>query len=261
MADMQDFLQEYDDLVSSVLDATHQFYASSLARWFALIDDTSPSSKIVSSLEALSDFDAWYDDLQLRRQSSGMGGSPLNLPDDKNAALGTLLTLFRRMSIDSISAFQFAHGYVPSGSRNVNDDLRHMSQQLFQPMTRDLRRRLAQLSDENVVEITFNIPASDRTVKIDHNAADYARAIEDLDKLEELIRTTNDYPESENRDQQIAELSASKRVLSANKIRIDVAISLIYKSLKYLAKKFSDIAIGKIATGVLALIGKITGLW
>lgn len=143
----------------------------------------------------------------------------------------------------------------------MNDDLRHMSQQLFQPMARDLRRRLAQLSDENVVEVTFNIPASDRTVTIDHNAADYARAIEDLDKLEELIRTANDYPESENRDQQIAELSASKRVLSASKIRIDVAISLIYKTLKYLAKKFADVTIGKIATGALVLIGRITGLW
>jgi hypothetical protein len=180
MAGMQDFLQEYDDLVSSVPNATHQFYASNLANWFALIDETSPSSKIVASLEALSDFDAWYDDLNLRRQSSGMGGSPLNLPDDKNAAIGTLLTLFRRMSLDSISAFQFAHGFLPSGSRNVNDDLRHMSQQLFQPMARNLRRRRAQLSDENVVEITFNIPASDRTVPIDHNAADYAKAIDEL---------------------------------------------------------------------------------
>lgn len=87
MADIQYFLREYDDLVSSVLDSTHQFYANSLARWFALIDDTSPSSKIVASLEALSDFDAWHDELKLRRQSSGMGGSALNLPDDKNAGL------------------------------------------------------------------------------------------------------------------------------------------------------------------------------
>jgi hypothetical protein len=257
-----ELLQEYDDLVAGVTNSTPNFYQDNLGRWFSLIDETPDFARLTVRLEVLNDFDAWYDDLVKRKKSHGMGAPPFNLPPDRDAALGTKISLFRRMAQGTIKPAIFAHTYISSDG-NLNMDVQALSQQLFYPMTRDLRRHLLNAvppqGDDDIVP--FLLPAADRVVPLNHNSQDYADAIEQLDRLEELIRTTNDYPDSDDRDRQVAEISATKRLLSAAMIRAEVAVSLAYKALKYLAKKFIDTMIGKLASSALALIGKITGLW
>lgn len=115
---------------------------------------------------------------------------------------------------------------------------------------------------EGTVEIEVSVPAADRIVSINHNSTDYAEAVEQLDRLEELIKVQNDYPDSDDdRERQIAEIGATKRIIGAHYARAKVLLSLVYDGLSYLAKKFADIAIGKAATTALGLLGKITGLW
>jgi hypothetical protein len=57
-------LQEYDDLGAAVASANHRLYQENLARWSSIIDETPEFARVVSRLEMLNDFDAWYQDLQ-----------------------------------------------------------------------------------------------------------------------------------------------------------------------------------------------------
>lgn len=104
-------------------------------------------------------------------------------------------------------------------------------------------------------------PASDRVVRIDHNSRDYTQAIREIDELEHQLRGWNEYPDSEDKEQQLAELEASKSLLRSVRVRVEALFAIVFKALTYIAKKFTDHAIGAAAKGVLALIGKLTGLW
>jgi hypothetical protein len=257
---ISELLQEYDDLVSTIAGANHRLYQTSLAQWFSLIDATSDFARVVSGLEALSDFDAWYEDLQRRQKSAG---ADLHLPNDQNAALGIQIALFRRMARGEINAAIFAHEFISPGERNLNTNVGQLSQQLFIPTARSLRRQLerAEAPGLSLDLSPLFVPASDRTVTLDHNAAEYAQAVRSLEKVEDAIQQANDYDDPKDKEQRIAELSAGKRLLQATRARADVLIALLYRGLLYLAKKFADVAIGVAATAALALLGRLTGLW
>lgn len=105
------------------------------------------------------------------------------------------------------------------------------------------------------------VPASDRTVQIDHNSNDYRSIDEGLQKLEKDISTFNDYPDETDKDQRIAELNAGRTLLKATRVRADAIFAVLYKLLTYISKKFSDNWIGAAATALLAAIGKFTSLW
>ena len=104
MSELSNLLQEYDDLVGAVNSSSHGLYQNALARWFSLINETPAFARVCSHLEAMNDFDQWYSDLQNRQAGHGSGAAALNLPIGREAAIGTQLALFRRMSEGKIDA-------------------------------------------------------------------------------------------------------------------------------------------------------------
>jgi hypothetical protein len=136
-----DLLQQYDELVDVVTNSTSDLYQENLARLFSLIDGTPKFASVTSRLEALSDFEAWFTDLHNRRKSLDLDATPLNLPVNQDAALGIQITLFRRMAKGTIHPALFAQAYL-SSDRNLDANVRELSQQLFSPMARGLRRNL-----------------------------------------------------------------------------------------------------------------------
>ncbi len=141
MTRLTDVLQQYDESVDAVANSTYNFYQGNLARLFSLIDETPEFRAVVGKLEALNDFDAWYDDLTTRGRSHGLGAPQLNLPSDRDAALAMQISLFRKMAKGTIQPVLFAHQYI-SSNKNANENVRELSRQLFYPMTRGLRRHL-----------------------------------------------------------------------------------------------------------------------
>jgi hypothetical protein len=107
---------------------------------------------------------------------------------------------------------------------------------------------------ENAVPESFEIPASDRVVRLDHNSAPYTEAMEALDKLEHTLKTANDFDNVEERDQLLAEVSAGKRLLQATLVRVRAVTEVLGTGLKYMAKKFVDGGIGKAAGWAWELI-------
>jgi hypothetical protein len=174
------------------------------------------------------------------------------------------------MARGEIKAAIFAHTFISPSERNLNVNVSQLSQQLFIPTARLLRRHLERV--ETAVpgpDITplfvpasdRTAPASDRTVTLDHNTPDYAETVHSLEKVEHAIQEANDYDDPDDKEQRIAELSAGRRLLQATRARADALIALLYRGLLYLAKRFAEVAIGAAATAALALLGKLTGLW
>ena len=60
------------------------------------------------------------------------------------------------------------------------------------------------------------VPAADRVVRLDHNAAPYRDAVvEALENLEKALQQANDYPDAEDKDQKIAAgIFAASQILS-----------------------------------------------
>lgn len=252
------FLIQYDNATNDILNSKSATIETNLERWFEMLDESHAIAKIVHDLERRGDFKDWYKKETAR--NTGMGGD-LHWPSGRETRLAMQLLVFRAMRRQEPDLLNFHLQFMASSSNRMNDIVYEVVSQIFSPMARDLRRHIERGYDPISDIERMTAPASDRVVLVTHNSADYAEAIKQLDKLEELIRTTNDYPDLEDRDQRAAEISATRRLFNSARVRVDALVSLSYRTLKYLAKKFADVTIGKAAAGVLNLIGKITGLW
>jgi hypothetical protein len=105
----------------------------------------------------------------------------------------------------------------------------------------------------------FNVPAADRVVKLDHNSASYREAMDALEKLEEVLRGANDYPDPEEKERVVAEVSAARRIFQATRVRVGVVISLLAASAMYLVKTFTGAAIGQAAAKVIDALTSLIG--
>jgi hypothetical protein len=258
---ISDLLQEYDELAEAVANATNTFHQSALSRWLSFLDRTPALAGEVARLEKVNDFDAWYKALEDRQRGHGLGSTSLNFPSDQEAALGIQISLFRRMAERQIRAEIFAHIYVAPHEQNIDRGLSEFARQVFTPAATALRRHLRGVADSVPPDIGLLVPASDRTVLLDHNSADYIDTVQALDKVEQVVQQSNDYQDGDDKEQRIAELGAGRRLLQAIRVRADVVVALLYRGLLYLAKKFADVAIGAVAVAALAALGRLTGFW
>lgn len=103
------------------------------------------------------------------------------------------------------------------------------------------------------------IPASDRIVKINHNAPEYQEIIEKLEELEASIRKSNSI-ENEDKDRLQAELKAGEGILKGKTARIEVIKTLLVKGLKYIIEHVANAAIAVTAEYLLKLICQYFGL-
>jgi hypothetical protein len=110
------------------------------------------------------------------------------------------------------------------------------------------RRQAASAEDE--------VPASDRFVRIDHNSAGYKDADDALGQTLEAVRGSNEYRSSdpEDHEQRVAELEAGKRLLQAPRVDLGWLKAGLERTLTYIAKKFADQAIGKLAGAAIKFL-------
>jgi hypothetical protein len=149
-----------------------------------------------------------------------------------------------------IEPWEFAHSYTYGGA-DLNDNVQELTEQIFLPMARELRRYLeTQIISKRPVSVAppgVSAPASDRVVRLDHNSVAYIEVIDALDKLERTLKEANDYPDLEEKEQHVAEISAGRRLLTAVRVRIGVIVAVLSGPLTYLAKKFIDTGISTAA--------------
>jgi hypothetical protein len=258
------FRAVYDDLTDEVARSREQFLSDHLENWFALIDETPGVRDYVKSLESLvfMSFLGWFGDVKRVDPSPladrSRSRTNLSWPQGPDNRLGMQLSVFREISKRRISAREFGERFIKTesvGTTFSQDVITH----IFMPMARELRRRLEGHFSDNE---ELMVPASDRAVSLDHNSEPYRDIMEALDDLQKLLEQANDYPDSEDREQRIAEVSATRTLLKATRVRLGAIIQVAKPALTFLSKKFADVAIGKIAGVALGKLGALIGaLW
>jgi len=121
------------------------------------------------------------------------------------------------------------------------------------PLARELRRYILRETER---QQTFSplIPATDRVVHLDHNSAAYEQAIEALEETEKVVSSANDYEDSQDKEQRLAELSATRRLLASTRVRVGAVTAIAGPALAWLAEKFAGGIIGQLASATWKLI-------
>lgn len=230
------FLEDYDAATEDVLRSNYRNYPDNLQRWFYVVDNDSVPGRVVSDLENSVDAQKWFDDTMAATRTNRQG--ELNWPLKLSERLGIQLSLFRSFAERKIDAAQFGFPFFRRQGDDFHAVVRNINDQVFLPLARDLRRyslRVAMPAADQQGEI----PASDRIVRLDHNSPSYQEAIEAVDRLEELVRQTNDYDDTEDKGQRVAELSAGRRLLQAVQVRVVAVAQVLAAPIRALTTRFA----------------------
>jgi hypothetical protein len=257
VSDFTNFRAVYDELTDEVNRAKHQFLPDHLRNWFEHLDETPRVADIVRHLQEGLDFDAWYKETE-STGGSFVGSASLNWPKARDKALGMKLLLFRAGASGKLNISEVGYTFIYVGN-NINANAHAVIEQVFLPMARELRRYLEKELDKPMV----TAPASDRTVSLDHNKPEYREAVASLDKLIKAIKEANDYPDVEEREQRIAEVSAARQLMEAGRVRVEALVTLLKPVVIQYAKGVKDnmvtIAVSATVTALVALFGRIFG--
>lgn len=249
--------EQYDELAADVARSKHQFFQGNLKRWLDFLDGTAPFARLIlQQLEANADFATWFAPY---RVMAGGGGTARNVdwPTDMRKRLGTQILLFRRMATGDIEPGIFALTVLASG-RNINEGTADIVNQIFLPMAKELRRYLLQ-DIGGAGQKPQKIPASDRTVTLDHNSEQYLATVKGLEDLVRAVETTNDYEDVDDKEERIAELTAGRQLLRAVRVRALAIWNVLRAPLLWLTEKFAGGIISELAKGVWHLAKGLFG--
>jgi hypothetical protein len=247
MSDFTNFRAVYDELTDEVMRSHKQFMPDNLANWFRTLDTTGEIAAQIQELESGVDFEKWKAELEVSRRLN----RPLVWPQEPEKRLGMQLRLFRSAAESGNGDIIAGYGwqFIPSADPSIDNSARRFIDQVFRPMARDLRRYLEK-------EIA-TVPAADRSVPLNHNSNEYTETIEAVEEVEKTIREANDFPDQEEKEQRIAEVSAVRRLLEAARVRVE-ALVLLLKPLAEQAKtKFKETVVGLAINKFLALLGAL----
>jgi hypothetical protein len=139
--DLDELFGEYDGLAADVARSDHNFFKSNLQRWFEFLDTSSPFARpILQQLESAGHFPTWFEPYRIIMVTGG-GSTPFAWPEDRRQRLGMQLHLLRRMAGGEIEPGTFALIVLHTG-RSIHDGIARILDQIFIPMSRDLRRYL-----------------------------------------------------------------------------------------------------------------------
>jgi DNA end-binding protein Ku len=138
-------------------------------------------------------------------------------------------------------------------TKTVQFEPKRLADQILGPMTRE-RRGLEKRDGPNAV------PASDRTVRLDHNSPKYSEAMGSLQELEQALNETNLYEDPEEKEQHVAQVSAARRLLQSTKVRVIAVSTLLTPVVVAIVKKFFDTTLGQVAQKVIDTVWPLLGM-
>jgi hypothetical protein len=247
------FFVDYDAWADETMHSLHQFFAENVQRWISLLDETPESARIVGPLGERLNRDQWGE--KYTTAGSQIGGGTLKWPQDRRLRLGAQLDLFRIFASGEWDAAQFGFLLLRTGEKNGSAIVRSVSEHVFGPLVRELRRYI---EDAWIDDVSALIPASDRVVTRDHNSAPAQDAlVEELIILEDFVTKTNGPIEREEKEQAVAELSAATRLLRSTRFRLAPLLTLLRPVLRFLMEKFAGAAVGLAAKAVWDKLGEL----
>ncbi len=252
------FFSQFDQLTSRVTGSRQQDFAGNLRRWLTCMDSApAPIGVEFARLSAMQNWEGVQSDVM--QPQLGLGPGQLNWPDDDDLRLAGQISLFRRLASGELDATNFAHDYFSSGGISIARTIQEMSDQLFRPLSEDLRLKFDELVEAAEAEGEGGVPAADRMVALDHNSRAYKDAVRQIEAVEEGLRTNNKIaPDDKARLQ--AEIESGKRLLAAPKTRVDAVRVVLLGALGWIAMTFASGALGELADSALHAVAALLGL-
>jgi hypothetical protein len=141
MTEAEEAFGEYDAAAEMVAQSRFQFFVPNLRRWFRTVDGYPPFAAIVlQQLNAEIEFDSWYQKSAETLQSM-VGSGTLLWPREPQKVLALQLMLFRKFEREDLTPYDFCSIFLYSAD-DYDVMVRDIVEQLFRPMTIDLRRYL-----------------------------------------------------------------------------------------------------------------------
>lgn len=153
----------------------------------------------------------------------------------------------------------FAYDYYFSGDNNIDRTVQDMADQLFRPLSEDLRLRFDEIVEAAEAAEEGGIPAADRIVTLDHNSKGYNEAIGQIEAVEEGLRANNEIAPDEKARLQ-AEIESGKRLLAAPRARVEAIKAVLLNPLTWIAMTFASGALGELAGSALHAVAALIGL-
>lgn len=254
----EQFLKEYDKLTKNVYESNEKSLPDNFSRWFSYVIhcDIPPVRLVINGLLYKKSFKALYTDAKSR--------IILNSSDrfikEKREALFALNDVVKTSPLwENFRFLQKKYLEINREQGTLEGLLEQDYLSEFENVSQNLRQifiRCLDLTDtdQNVDrDEQHEIQASDRIVKINHNAPEYQEIIEKLEELENSIRKSNSI-ENEDKDRLQAELKAGEGILKGKTARIEVIKTLLVKGLKYIIEHVANAAIVFTAEYLLKLI-------
>ncbi|MES2916362.1 MAG: hypothetical protein V4753_14690 [Pseudomonadota bacterium] len=152
----------------------------------------------------------------------------------------------------------FAFDFFYSGDNNITRTIQDMSDQLFRPLSEDLRLWFDEIADLAKTPEDAEIPAADRVVALDHNSRGYTEAIQKIADLEEALRASNAI-DSDEKARVKAEIESGKILLAAPRTRLGAVKAVLFASVVWIADNFAGGALGEIAGAAARAIATLLG--
>ena len=255
---LEEFDQDYYDLVEDIYSAGYNTYEAKLGDFFNFIDDSTVSSSTVKSLETGVNFGEWYEEAK-NTVKSMVGSGKLNWSKNRTDRLGQYISLFRYFSAESGAFIDFSSKFLFAGS-NFDDIIQKINSEYFESFTRDLLKKIHR--DAESTQVKEKIPASDRIVVIDHNSLPYLELSEKLASVEEGVAQSNELS-AQNPDEVIrivSEISAGRRLLKSARMRLEAIISVLVSALKWVVAHAIEGTVGALATAALLTLANVLGI-
>lgn len=161
-----------------------------------------------------------------------------------NAAIGSLV---EKRLIEIVDVLSGTHGITFSGISRIEQELD------------DPTSFIAKHHENSSHNSDVPVPASDRIVKLDHNSDKYRNAVEKLDLLVELIRSTNE-PIGIDKQEVLSELSFGRRLLDSATVKVGAVIALILTPLYAAYHEVAVTALKPVIQSAINAIKALVGL-
>ncbi|MHC5307506.1 hypothetical protein [Bartonella sp. LJL80] len=249
-----DFFEEYDELAILVEKSGYRHFKQSLKRWHDFLTVYSSPSVTGYILRLRSEINIKEHDADIFKEPSSMVGSALiQWPDRKEDRLSAQLQVIEKLLEPDVKPEGFAFMYFNSGNR-FDDNINKMSEQFFHPFQRELRREIKKIFASSSIDV----PASDRTVSINHNTPEYQELDKRLEELEKTLKTVNS-GDVGAKEQAISEVGAMRRIWQAMTVRSTVLKTLFLGGLVWISTVFAETVAGQICTAAIELLKVMFG--
>jgi hypothetical protein len=147
---MNDFLDDYDDLVSDLTSSNYSTFELKLKQYVSFCVESDEMSRLITEKLPYVEFELWYEKCE-STQGSFVGSGELSWPLDKLENLSMRFELLKYIADGKTDVPNFCCCFMYS-QNNFNIMVMEFNEQIVEPIARDIRKLLTRSGMHNEVK-------------------------------------------------------------------------------------------------------------